>query len=137
EKFARHNSLAGTVLVVMDIDHFKRVNDTYGHDVGDEVLKLASATVQRLLREGDAAVRWGGEEIVIICPKTTSEGTVRVAEKLRSAIKQLRFSQPDLRISASFGATAIQRGETFEHAFSRADEALYEAKRGGRDRVCE
>lgn len=137
EKFARHNSLVGTTLVVMDIDHFKQVNDTYGHDLGDEVLKHTSAAVQDLLREGDAAVRWGGEEIVVICPRTTSAGAVNVAEKLRSAIKGLRFSNPQLTISASFGVAEIQPGESFNQAFCHADEALYRAKHGGRDRVCE
>lgn len=135
--FARHNSLSGTALVLMDIDHFKQVNDTYGHDVGDTVLRLVGATVQQRLREGDAAVRWGGEEIVVICPRTTSTGALRVAEKLRAEIKELRFGSLDLKISASFGVADIKPDETFDHAFAFADEALYNAKKEGRDRVCE
>jgi len=135
-EFARHNSLVGTGLVVMDIDHFKQVNDTYGHDVGDEVLQRLSAVVQQVVREGDAAVRWGGEEIVVICPKTNAEGAFRVAEKLRSEIKQLKFSASNLTVTASFGVANIQQGETFSQALGRADEALYEAKKNGRDRVC-
>lgn len=136
EEFVRHNSLVGTGLVVMDIDHFKQVNDTYGHDLGDEVLQRLSAVVQQVVREGDAAVRWGGEEIVVICPKTNAEGAFRVAEKLRTEIKQLKFSNDNLAITASFGVANIQQGESFSQALSRADEALYEAKKKGRDQVC-
>lgn len=137
EEYARHKSLAGTALIILDIDHFKQVNDNYGHDLGDEVLKIVGSATQQLVREEDAAVRWGGEEIVIICPKTHSEGAMRVAEKLRLQIKDLRFSNPELRISASFGVVTIQSGESFDSAFKRADEALYRAKHQGRDQICE
>lgn len=136
EEFARHNSLAGTALVMFDIDHFKQVNDTYGHELGDEVLKRVGSIVQQVVREGDAAVRWGGEEMVVICPKTNADGAVRVAEKLRAEIKQLHFSNQNLVISASFGVANIQPGESFSQALGRADEALYEAKKSGRDRIC-
>lgn len=135
-EFALRNSLAGTALVVMDIDHFKQVNDTYGHEVGDEVLKSVATLVQQIVREGDAAVRWGGEEIVVICPKTNADGAYRVAEKLRTQIKQLRFSNPELVITASFGVANIRQGESFSQALGRADEALYEAKKSGRDQIC-
>lgn len=135
DEFAQHNSLTGTALVVMDIDHFKQVNDNYGHEIGDEVLKRVSAVVQHAVREGDAAVRWGGEEIVVICPKTNSEGAVRVAEKLRTEVKHLTFSVPNLRITASFGVANIRPGESFSQALGRADEALYDAKKNGRDQV--
>src|SRR5688500_8993935 len=121
EEFARHNSLVGTGLVVMDIDHFKQVNDTYGHDLGDEVLQRLSAVVQQVVRAGDAAVRWGGEEIVVICPKTNAEGAFRVAEKLRTEIKQIKFSNENLMITASFGVANIQQGESFSQALGRAD----------------
>lgn len=135
DEFAQHNSLTGTAVVVMDIDHFKQVNDSHGHEVGDEVLKRVSAVVQHAVREGDAAVRWGGEEIVVICPKTNADGVVRVAEKLRAEIKHLTFSVPDLVITASFGVANIRHGESFSQALGRADEALYEAKKNGRDQV--
>jgi len=135
DEFSQHNSLTGTALVVMDIDHFKLVNDNHGHEVGDEVLKRVSAVVQHAVREGDAAVRWGGEEIVIICPKTNTDGAMRVAEKLRAEIKLLRFTVEDLIITASFGVANIRHGESFSQALGRADEALYEAKNNGRDQV--
>lgn len=134
-EFASHRSLVGTALIVMDIDHFKRVNDNFGHDVGDEVLKATSAAVRQVLREGDAAIRWGGEEIMVICPKTSSEGAMRVAEKLRMEIKQLRFAEASLNITASFGVAAIESNEGFDQTMRRADEALYQSKHGGRDRV--
>ena len=137
EEYARHKSLSGTALILLDIDHFKQVNDTYGHDLGDEVLKTVGAATQQLVREEDAAVRWGGEEIVIICPKTSPDGAMRVAEKLRLQLKGLRFSNPELRISASFGVVNIQPGESFDSAFKRADEALYRAKHQGRDQICQ
>lgn len=136
EEFAQHNSLAGTALVVLDIDHFKQVNDTYGHELGDEVLKRISIVVQQMVRDEDAAVRWGGEEILVICPKTSADGAFRVAEKLRAEIKRIRFSNQNLSVSASFGVTNIREGESFTQALGRADEALYEAKKSGRDRIC-
>lgn len=134
--FARQHSLDGTALVMMDIDHFKAVNDTHGHEFGDEVLKRVSEVIKRVVREGDAAVRWGGEEVVIICPKTSHDGAYRVAEKLRSEIKALRFSIEDVVVTSSFGVANIRQNESFTQALGRADEALYEAKRSGRDRVC-
>jgi diguanylate cyclase (GGDEF)-like protein len=136
EGFAQQYSLHGTALIMMDIDHFKAINDTYGHDFGDEVLRRVSEVIRDSLREGDAAVRWGGEEMVIICPKTSSEGAYRVAEKLRSEIKALGFSTGAVIITASFGVANIRQNESFSQALGRADEALYEAKRTGRDRVC-
>jgi diguanylate cyclase (GGDEF)-like protein len=135
DEFARHNSLTGTALVVIDIDHFKQVNDNYGHEAGDEVLKRVSAAVQSAVRENDAAVRWGGEEIVVICPKTNADGAVRVAEKLRTEIKNLTFNEPGLKVTASFGVANIRHGEHFSQALGRADEALYDAKKNGRDQV--
>lgn len=119
----------------MDIDLFKEVNDRYGHDLGDEVLKKLAGVIRASLREGDAAVRWGGEEVVVICPKTMQFSAVRVAEKLREEIKKLRFSEASLTITASFGVAEIMRGESFDYAFRRADQALYEAKSSGRDCV--
>lgn len=134
--FAQQHSLEGTALVMMDIDHFKAVNDTHGHDFGDEVLKRVSEIIKKMLREGDAAVRWGGEEIVIICPKTSHDGAYRVAEKLREEIKGSRFSIDSVTVTASFGVASIGHHESFSQALGRADEALYEAKRTGRDKVC-
>lgn len=136
EGFAQQHSLAGTALIMIDLDHFKPLNDTYGHEFGDEVLKRVSGVIKQILREGDAAVRWGGEEIVIICPKTSDDGAYRVAEKLRTEIKALRFNPEVVNVTASFGVANIRQNESFSQALGRADEALYKAKNTGRDRVC-
>lgn len=134
--FSLRNSLAGTALVLLDIDHFKRVNDSYGHDIGDEVLQSVSELILQSLREGDAAIRWGGEEILVICPRTRQEGAESVAEKLRMQIAALRFPPHELTITASIGVASIAASDTFDQAFKRADEALYRAKNSGRNRVC-
>lgn len=136
EGFAQQHSLAGTALVMMDLDHFKPINDIYGHEFGDEVLKRVSEVIKQQLREGDAAVRWGGEEIVIICPKTSHDGAYRVAEKLRTEVKALRFSNAAVNVTASLGVANIRQHESFSQALGRADEALYKAKNSGRDKVC-
>lgn len=135
EDFASRRSVTDTALILMDIDHFKQVNDTFGHEIGDDVLKSVSFAVLEVLREGDAAIRWGGEEILVICPKTSSEGAIRVAEKLRQGIKSLRFDDSSLGVTASFGVANINPDESFDQALRRADEALYHAKGSGRDCV--
>lgn len=134
--FSKQHSLHGTALIMMDIDHFKSINDTHGHQFGDEVLKRVSDLIKQMLREGDAAVRWGGEEIVIICPKTSHDGAYRVAEKIRNEIKRLHLSIETLIVTASFGVANIRQHESFSQALGRADEALYAAKNTGRDKVC-
>lgn len=135
DEFSRHNSLSDTALVMMDIDHFKMVNDKFGHNLGDEVLQLVGAVVKSNLREGDAAVRWGGEEILVICPRTSIYGAKDVAEKLRHEISLLRFSDEALTITASCGVANIERHETFDEGFKNADTALYIAKNNGRNQV--
>jgi diguanylate cyclase (GGDEF)-like protein/PAS domain S-box-containing protein len=121
-------------IVLFDIDHFKAVNDTYGHTLGDEVLKGIARTGNAHLREADVFVRWGGEEFLVIAPETDLEGAHRIAEKLRAAIAQLRIPgvQP---VTASFGVAQYRSGETTEKLVTRADDALYAAKSNGRNRV--
>jgi len=136
DEYGSHNSLSGTGLIVIDLDHFKTINDTFGHDVGDEVLRGISRCIQISIRDSDAAVRWGGEELVVICPNTGLADTVTVAEKLRLEIEKLRFLGSKVQLSASFGVAMIMPQETFDAAFHRADEALYKAKQDGRNRVC-
>jgi diguanylate cyclase (GGDEF)-like protein len=123
-------------VILFDIDHFKSINDTYGHDVGDEVLRKVAAVVRKNLRKDDVIARWGGEEFVILLPKTNKKAATVVAEKLRNAIKSVKIPQMKGRvITASFGVTEVREGESLEKVLKRADEALYEAKRNGRDRV--
>ncbi|TVZ41597.1 diguanylate cyclase (GGDEF)-like protein [Alteromonadaceae bacterium 2753L.S.0a.02] len=135
EQYGAHNSLSGTALVLLDIDHFKRVNDSYGHEVGDEILRKIGITLRVRCRSTDAVVRWGGEEIVVICPKTDVQDAVRLAEKLREEIKHLQFSASQLTVTASFGVAVIAEDQSFDTAFRHADEALYGAKSQGRDQV--
>ncbi len=121
-------------VVIFDIDHFKAVNDTYGHNRGDVVLKRIADTVRPYLREADAFVRWGGEEFLIIAPETDLEGARRLAEKVRTAIAAIVFvDMPS--ITASFGVAQYRPGEPSDTLINRADDALYRAKAHGRNRV--
>jgi diguanylate cyclase (GGDEF)-like protein len=123
-------------LISFDIDHFKKINDTYGHAAGDTVLKAVAATAQSVLRESDLIGRLGGEEFAAVLPDTDGPSAVAVAEKLRHALLNLRFagSRPPIAISASFGVAALDPGrDDLDSLLVKADEALYEAKRAGRN----
>ncbi len=122
-------------LIVFDLDDFKFINDQFGHSVGDEVLKRVAEAVRKHLRRSDLFVRWGGEEFLVVLPYTDLKGAVKVAEKLRKTIEELKFPIKDLRVTASFGVTELEQGEEFLKAFERADKALYEAKNKGKNRV--
>ena len=121
-------------MILLDVDHFKRVNDGHGHDVGDEVLRRAGALLSGRLREIDAIGRWGGEEFLILTPGLDAGGARRFAELLRAALAAHDFPGPG-RITCSFGVAAHRRGDTVVSLIRRADEALYRAKGAGRDRV--
>ncbi len=128
--------LAGSALILMDVDHFKRINDRRGHDAGDRILHNLAQLVQQHVRERDYLGRWGGEEFVLLCPDTNAERGMALAEKLRNLISSQSF-EPDkpLTITASFGVAIIDAGENFDTAFKRADQALYHAKHQGRNCV--
>lgn len=126
-------------VVMIDLDHFKRVNDTYGHLVGDAVLREAARRLSTAIRSYDAIGRYGGEEFLIVFPNCTRDDAVRRAERLRLALCQepIHVPQATVSVSASFGVAAIENpfptdGDILLHA---ADEALYAAKRSGRNRV--
>ncbi|MDP2105858.1 MAG: GGDEF domain-containing protein, partial [Desulfobulbaceae bacterium] len=128
-------------LVMADIDHFKRINDSYGHAVGDEALKSFVRMLRSCLREVDVIYRYGGEEFVVLLPETDSPGTMLVAERLRRMVesqvmKHREDASLQVRFTASFGV-AIFRGDEFswEEIIQRADQALYRAKNNGRNRV--
>jgi diguanylate cyclase (GGDEF)-like protein len=121
-------------IMEFDIDHFKKVNDTYGHDTGDRVLKELAGLVKQLLRSSDTFARTGGEEFVLLIPHTSSADAHRLAEKLRKAIEAFDFDLPE-PITCSFGVSAHQQGESWQDLFSRTDELLYKAKANGRNRV--
>jgi len=121
-------------LVLADIDHFKAVNDTYGHDIGDQVLKTFSALLSENVRDSDIVARWGGEEFVMFAPNNPLDGGTALAEKVRRVVEQTKFEQVG-KITCSFGVTEARAGEDFEVLFKRADDALYQAKKTGRNRV--
>jgi diguanylate cyclase len=125
------------LLVVLDIDHFKRINDDYGHLAGDKVLKIIAQELQRRLRKTDFIARFGGEEFVLLLPSTPLEAGLDLLNDLRGKIAACPFhfkGQP-VSITFSAGAVALQEGNSIDEAFERADQALYRAKRSGRDRV--
>ncbi len=123
-------------LIIFDIDHFKKINDTYGHMVGDTVLQELSEVVRSNLRESEYFVRWGGEEFIVLLPGTSLRGALLVAEKLRRKVEEHNFSEVG-HVTCSFGVTALKTDDTIKSFLVRADEALYEAKRGGRNQVKE
>ncbi len=123
-------------LILLDIDYFKNVNDTFGHDAGDAVLQSVSNSIQAQLRSYDYLGRWGGEEFLIILPRTQITIAFELAEQLRNVLAEAAISLPatSLQVTASFGVAACVDGD-FATAFKSVDEALYQAKRSGRNRT--
>jgi len=121
-------------LIIFDIDHFKRINDTYGHKVGDEVLKELAKVIKKSVRKTDFVARWGGEEFVILALETDLEGAFKLAEKIRKTVEEHEF--PTVKnVTVSLGVAQYIDGESPEDFIIRADMALYKAKEGGRNRV--
>jgi len=124
-------------LISIDIDHFKQVNDSYGHQAGDLVLQGVATLVKQHIRESDTLCRWGGEEFVLLLNHCTLEDAVLRAERIREAIKTspIAFGKTSIRITLSMGVTDYRQGEALEMFLARADAALYQAKEQGRDKV--
>jgi diguanylate cyclase (GGDEF)-like protein len=122
--------------ILGDLDHFKRINDRYGHGCGDRLLTEVAATLSRCLRSQDVVCRWGGEEFLILLPGTESEGVARVAEKLLAAIREVRVpcDAREVVITITLGGAVAQPGIDDARLVSAADGALYEGKQAGRDR---
>ncbi|MFO1389681.1 GGDEF domain-containing protein [Cellvibrio sp.] len=128
--------LNATSIILLDIDHFKRINDRRGHDAGDRVLQRISELIARTTRSTDKLGRWGGEEFILICPNTSVGMATALAEKLRIVIFDSVFEPENpIAVTASFGVAAVSPNEPFSDAFKRADEALYSAKSLGRNCV--
>lgn len=123
-------------IAIFDIDHFKRINDTYGHQAGDRVIKVIGRSIAKRLREVDFFCRYGGEEFVALMPETDSATAVVVLEKVRDAIANASFNYKDqpMSITLSVGLTEFKTSDSLESAFERADQALYTAKSSGRNR---
>lgn len=140
EEWARSRRFGHPLAVLMiDVDHFKRINDTYGHAAGDAALKHIAACLGTGVREVDRLGRMGGEEFAMVLPETDGVGAMQVAERLRQAVASTPFLLADgvpLRLTVSIGVTVrVERDDVLDRLFARADEALYEAKRNGRNQA--
>ncbi len=129
----RHNRFGGNLsVIIFDIDFFKKINDRYGHDVGDYVLKKISEIISNSIRNVDTFGRWGGEEFILLLPNTSEEQSFNKAEKLRKMIESYPF-QYGISITCSFGVASKLQGESYTSWIKHADIALYEAKKSGRN----
>jgi diguanylate cyclase (GGDEF)-like protein len=133
EEILRANRYGNALsLLMFDIDFFKKVNDTHGHDAGDIVLKEYSALIQSMIRNEDIFCRIGGEEFMLILPNTDLKSSTIMAEKLREAVESFDC---EVKVTMSFGLVAYSKNEEEEDLYSRVDQALYKAKNSGRNRV--
>ena len=139
ERALRYDS--SMALLMIDLDHFKRVNDSYGHLVGDDVLRDVAALLTKTIRTTDMVARYGGEEFLVLLPETDDAGAAMFAERIREAVESHDFGgpadQPGLGLTTSVGVATFPaaRIESVEDLFARADAALYRAKADGRNRV--
>lgn len=123
--------------LLLDIDHFKRINDLYGHDAGDEILTRLARTLSQGVRSSDLAVRMGGEEFAVVLPETDADNAFRIAETLRQAasVKGVRYRNREINYTVSIGLSVRKGAESLAQWFKRADEALYRAKDAGRNQT--
>lgn len=136
EEFRRIGKPVG--LLLLDLDHFKSVNDTHGHDVGDEVLRVVAGCLREFTRYHDVVARLGGEEFAVVAPNMDTDMLIKLAERIRKAIAALTVTTGNvrLRVTTSIGIAIWDGKENAEQFYRRADRMLYEAKRLGRNRVC-
>ncbi|MFC6660860.1 GGDEF domain-containing protein [Deinococcus multiflagellatus] len=121
-------------VVLFDLDRFKQINDTHGHDYGDEVLRRTAAAVTGALRRGTLFGRWGGEEFLVILPGAAAAEAQGVAERIRAAVADVPYDRV-LQVTVSLGVAQALPGERLESLLKRADDALYAAKHAGRNQV--
>lgn len=131
---SRKNCKHLTSVIMFDIDDFKQINDTLGHDCGDDVLKKVAEVLQLNSRNSDSIGRWGGEEFLMILPKTSIKEAQVVAERMRSAVEKISFSNFG-KITISIGITSVKAGENVNTVYKRVDDALYKAKDKGKNRI--
>lgn len=140
QKMTEEEDLGDLALLMIDIDHFKQVNDNYGHLLGDKVLKAVSGAIQSCIKGRDIGARWGGEEFVVLLPDTPFEGACTLAEAIRrmierSKIRRMNSDEAIDRVTVSIGVAGYQPGDLLDDLIQRADRALYRSKRSGRNRV--
>jgi diguanylate cyclase (GGDEF)-like protein len=126
-------------IIMLDIDHFKTVNDTYGHSTGDAVLREVAHCIGETVRTSDIVFRYGGEEFLILLANTSLSGAMQLAERIRVSMEHRMHLPGDgvtLKVTASFGVASLEPNESKEHLLTRADKALYQAKGTGRNKVC-
>ncbi|GHG69930.1 GGDEF domain-containing protein [Alishewanella longhuensis] len=132
----RNRTPMALTLVLIDIDHFKKINDVYGHDVGDTVLKTFAAYLKQRLRRQDLLARWGGEEFLLLMPQTDVQPASKLMAELRLGIKQLQIAELDMPLTATFGISAVSlHHDALDMAVKAADLALYRGKAQGRDQI--
>ncbi len=137
DEFRRVDKPVG--LMILDLDHFKQVNDTHGHDVGDRVLREVANCLRDMTRFHDVVARLGGEEFAVVAPNMADEPLIKLAERIRKAVSQLTVvtsGNVRLKVTTSVGLAVWDGKETADDFFRRADKQLYQAKRQGRNRVC-
>lgn len=121
-------------VMLIDIDNFKQINDNFGHQVGDMVLKQIGNQLQHGVRNTDIVGRWGGEEFLVVCPETDVEGVCKLAENLRTKVEEQVYPVQS-NVTASFGVTSLEGDESIKELLNRADSNLYRAKESGRNKV--
>ncbi len=122
-------------IIMADLDDFKSINDTFGHNEGDQVLQAFAILLMEDSRQEDLIARWGGEEFIMMLPGISAKEAAIFAERLRHRLEEITFPDPDTRLTASFGVSEFQPGDTSTSFIERADQALYEAKRLGKNQV--
>lgn len=129
------NRDTGTAFIMIDVDHFKNINDRYGHETGDAVLKEVSDAIRGNFRSTDLVCRWGGEEYLAYLPGAVLRIALQLAERLRTQVEHTELVH-GVTVTISAGIALLQQDDTLEDVIRRADEMLYQAKRSGRNRVC-
>ncbi len=121
-------------LIMYDIDDFKKINDIYGHDIGDYILKELSTIIEKASRLEDLIIRWGGEEFMIICPNTNLESAVTLSQRFRLCVEEHIFEK-GIKITASFGVIELNKNEEFSNQIIKVDKLLYKSKKEGKNRI--
>ena len=128
------NSDHSSSLIMYDIDDFKKINDIYGHDVGDYILKELSTIIENHTRFEDMIIRWGGEEFMVICPNTNLENAIKLTQRFKKCVEDNIFEKK-IRITASFGVIELNKNEEFSKQIIKVDKLLYKSKKEGKNRI--